>query len=93
MATPLPPRPVPSTLEQLLQRLLAGAQTPKPAPPANTGNSEIEFLLQSLLPGTSGLGGEDAADTAGSHAMELGYGGVLLVRQSGPWREVVPGLE
>ena len=52
VALPPPLRPVPSTLEQLLQRLLAGAQAPKPAPPANTGSSDIEFLLQSLLPRT-----------------------------------------
>ena len=43
---------MPSNLEQLLQRLLVGAQAPKPAPPAKTGGFDIESLLQSLLPGT-----------------------------------------
>ena len=42
---------VPSALKQLLQRLLVGAQTPKPVPRAKTGITNIETLLQSLLPG------------------------------------------
>ena len=46
-----PPKPEPSTLEQLLQRLLAGAQARKPVPAATTESSDIESLLQSLLPG------------------------------------------
>ena len=36
---------------QLLQCLLAGGHDPKPAPLADNGSSDIEFLLQSLLPG------------------------------------------
>ena len=47
--------PVHSSLEQLLQRLLPGAQAPKPALPAKTGSSDIESLLQSLLLGTLAL--------------------------------------
>ena len=48
LVVPPPPlKPVPSALEQLLQRLLAQ----KPAPAATTGSSDIESLLQSLLPG------------------------------------------
>ena len=47
-----PPKPVTSSLEQLLQHWLVGAQAPKPAPPAKTGSSDIESLLQRLLPGT-----------------------------------------
>ena len=47
---PPPPKPVPSILEQLLQHLLAGAQARKPAPAATTRSSDIESLLQSLLP-------------------------------------------
>ena len=37
-------------LEQLLQGLLDGAQTPQPAPPVKTGITAIETLLQNLLP-------------------------------------------
>ena len=47
---PPSPKPVPSDLEQLLQRLLGGAQTPHPAPPVKTGITVIETLLQNLLP-------------------------------------------
>ena len=47
-----PPEPVPSVLEQLLQSLLTEAQAPRPTPPAQTGHSDIESLLRSLLPGT-----------------------------------------
>ena len=46
------PKPMPSPLEQLLQWLLTGAQAPKPALPAKTASSDIESLLQILLPGT-----------------------------------------
>ena len=46
-----PPKLVPSALEQLLQRLLVGAQAPKPVPPAKTWITNIEILLLSLLPG------------------------------------------
>ena len=49
MAIP-PPKPVPSALEKLLRRLLVGAQAPKPVPLAITGITNIETLLQSLLP-------------------------------------------
>ena len=45
-----PPKPEPSTLEQLLQCLLAGTQALKPALAATTGSSDFESLLQSLLP-------------------------------------------
>ena len=38
-------------MEHLLQCLLAGAQARKPAPAVTTGSSDIESLLQSLLPG------------------------------------------
>ena len=48
-----PPEPVPSVLEQLLQRLLTEAQAPRPTPPAQTGHSDIESLLRNLLPRTS----------------------------------------
>ena len=47
---PPPPKPVPSDLEQLLQRLLGGAQTPQPAPPVKTLITVIKTLLQNLLP-------------------------------------------
>ena len=47
---PPPPKPVSLTLEQLFQRLQAGAQTRKPAPAMTTGSSSIESLLQRLLP-------------------------------------------
>ena len=46
-----PPKPVPSALEQLLQCLPVGAQAPKHVPPTKTGITNIETLLQSLLPG------------------------------------------
>ena len=46
-----PPKPEPPTLEQLLQCLLAGAQARKPAPAVATGSSDIETLLQNVLPG------------------------------------------
>ena len=36
----------------MLQRLLTEAQAPQTAPPAQTGYSDIESLLQRLLPGT-----------------------------------------
>ena len=44
---PPPPKPVPSALE----RLLVGAQAPKPVPLAKTGITNSEILLQGLLPG------------------------------------------
>ena len=48
-AVPAPPtKPEPPTVEQLLQRLLPGAQTRKPAPAVATGSSDIE--TQILLP-------------------------------------------
>ena len=50
---PPPPEPVPSVLEQLLQRLLMEAQALRPTPPAQTGHSDIESLLRNLLLGTS----------------------------------------
>ena len=40
-------------LESLLQRLLAGVQAPKPVPPPKTGITDMETLLQGLLPGIS----------------------------------------
>ena len=43
MVPPPPPKPVPSVWGQLLQRLLT---------PSQTGHSDIESLLQMLLPGT-----------------------------------------
>ena len=46
-----PPKPEPPTVEQLLKHLLAGAQARKPAPAVATGSSDIETLLQNLLPG------------------------------------------
>ena len=49
----LPPEPALSALEQLLQGLLMEAQAPRQTPPAQTGHSDIESLLWSLLPGTS----------------------------------------
>ena len=52
LVPPPPPKPVPSVLEQLLQQLLTEAQAPQPAPPTQTGHSDIESLLQRLLPGT-----------------------------------------
>ena len=48
----LPPKPLPTELESFLQRLLMGVQAPKPAPPDRTGITNMETLLQSLLPGT-----------------------------------------
>ena len=50
---PPPPEPVPSVLEQSLQWLPTEAQAPWSTPPAQTGHSDIESLLLSLLPGTS----------------------------------------
>ena len=47
----LPPKQVPLASEQLLQRLLVGAQAPKPVPPVKTGITDIETLLQNVLPG------------------------------------------
>ena len=45
-----PPKPVPSAVEQLLQPLLVGTQALEPVPPVKTGITDIETLLQSLLP-------------------------------------------
>ena len=45
-----PPKPVSSALEQLLQRLLVGAQAPKPVPPVKTEITDMKTLLQHLLP-------------------------------------------
>ena len=42
-------------MEQLLQHLLAGAQTRNPAPAVATGSSDIEILLRNLLPGNMAL--------------------------------------
>ena len=59
---PLPPEPVPSVLEQLLQRLLMEAQAPRPTPP--------ESASRHFSSGSTG--------TAGSYEMELEYGGVFF---------------
>ena len=51
--TPAPapaPKPEPPTVEQLLQRLLAGTQVRQPVPASAAGSSDLETLLQSLLP-------------------------------------------
>ena len=50
VSTP-PPKPIPTELESLLQRLLSGALAPAPAPPPKTGVTDMETLLQHLLPG------------------------------------------
>ena len=46
----LPPKPVPTELERMLQRLLLDVQTPKTTPPAKSGLIDLESLLQGLLP-------------------------------------------
>ena len=50
----LPPKPVSMELERMLQRLLLEVQTPKPTPPAKSGITDLETLLQGLLPGIPG---------------------------------------
>ena len=45
-----PPTPIPTELESLLQCLLAGVWAPKPTPPPKTGITDMETLLQHLLP-------------------------------------------
>ena len=71
-----PPKPVPSTLEQLLQRLLVGAQTPKPVPPVKTGITDVETLLQNLLPGIPAFA---SRTQPGPIRRGLDYGGVFLM--------------
>ena len=39
---PPPPKPIPTELESLLQRLLAGVPAPKPTPPPKTGITDME---------------------------------------------------
>ena len=46
----LPPKPVPTELERMLQRLLLEVQTPNPTPPAKSGITGLETLWQGLLP-------------------------------------------
>ena len=53
----LPPKPVPTELECLLQRLLGEVQAPKPAPPAKSGITDLKTLLQGLLPTVTTLAG------------------------------------
>ena len=45
-----PPKPMPTELKGLLQQLLAGVPAPKPTPPPKTGITDMETLLQRLLP-------------------------------------------
>ena len=47
-----PPRPVPTEMEILLERLLSTAPIPAPTPPPRTAITGMETLLQCLLPGT-----------------------------------------
>ena len=47
-----PPKPIPTELESLLQRLLSGVLAPARAPPPKTGITDMETLLQRLLQGT-----------------------------------------
>ena len=47
-----PPKPIPTELEGLLQRLLSGVPTQTPTLPPRTDFTELETLLQRLLPGT-----------------------------------------
>ena len=42
---------VPTKLESLLRRLLEGVHAPTPIPPPKTGITDMETLLQGLLPG------------------------------------------
>ena len=46
------PKPIPTELESLLQRLLSGVPAPTPTPPPKTEITDMETLLQHLLPGT-----------------------------------------
>ena len=47
-----PPRPVPTEMVILLERLLSTAPIPAPTPPPRTAITGMETLLQCLLPGT-----------------------------------------
>ena len=47
----LPPKPVPTEVESLLQRLLGEVRAPKPTSPDKSGITDLETLLQGLLPG------------------------------------------
>ena len=47
----LPPKPVPTELERMLQRLLMEVQTQKPTLLVKSGITDLETLLQGLLPG------------------------------------------
>ena len=57
-----PPRPIPTEMEILLERLLSGAPAPTPTPPPQTGFTGMETLLQRpvlasrsrLVPGKGG---------------------------------------
>ena len=71
-----PPKPEPSTVEQLLRCLLAAAQARKPALAVTTGSSDIESASRES--------GSGDTTTAGSDATRLGYSGVFLVWQSRP---------
>ena len=73
-----PPKPIPTELESLLQRLLAGVPAPKPTPPPKTGITDMDTLLQRLLPGVRGFVG-----ATGPRSLGLGYSGVFLLRQVG----------
>ena len=47
----LPPKPVPTEMESLLQQLLGEVQALMPVPPSKSGITNLETLLQGLLPG------------------------------------------
>ena len=53
-----------------------------PVPPLKTGITTIETLMPTLLSATPGQ-----APPYGPFASGLGYGGVFLVWQAGPWRD------
>ena len=89
LLVPAPPSiPIPTELESLLQRLLAGVLAPKPTPPPKTGITDMETLLQRLL-----LGVPVVDSRARSGPFGLGYNSVFLLWQVGTRSGPVPRIE
>ena len=76
----LPPKPVPTELERLLQRLLEEVQAPKHR---NWNYRHGGFVTKPA----SGDTGSGLVDATGSHTLGLGNGGVFLLWQGGTWCE------
>ena len=86
LPTPAVSPPIPSDHELLIQRLLGTVHPVQPVVQERSRLTDIEILLQSILPGRIGGRGRYAAAGASSGA----DGWVFFVRRVGPCDCMVP---